>query len=220
MLYLITATCGTLKLLGLKGNKEVFEELIQKNMSVKFKCEPAGGKAGEYVAVTHSELFDPSSKAIEEVEATIGSIAPDLVEFFRKHNGALFHADSENLSAGIHLHPIEEWDELRSDMMEWYDMMDEDVLDEINTDWLEDCIVFGEVPSSANYFVLVVNGVHKGKVIYSDHEVAEQDVYTNSFNELLTKYLSDPVGEIMSLGCFTRYDDGKTNIQWIPREII
>ena len=198
----------------------MLEELINKNMSVKFKCEPAGGKTGEYIAETHSELSSSSSEVLKEVEVIIGEISPDLVEFYRKYNGAFFHADKNNLSIALQLHPVNKWDELKSEMMDWYDMVDEDLLDEIDTDWLDDCVVFGEVPSSANYFVLVCNGANKGKVIYSDHEVAEPEVYANSFNEFLVKYLSNPVDEMMNLGCFTRYFSGNNNIQWIPCEII
>ncbi len=196
------------------------DELIQKNMSVKFRCRPAGDKSGEFTSETQSILNPPSPDELDSIKEKLSGISTEIIEFYEKHNGAVFHFDSGQINAGLLIHPIREWDEVTSEMMEWYDMMDEDVIDELDMEWLDDCIAFAEVPSSANYFVLVVNGENKGKVIYTDHEVAEPEVYAHTFNEFLARYLSKPVDEMMSLGCFTRYSDGKTDIQWIPSEII
>jgi hypothetical protein len=32
--------------------------------------------------------------------------------------------------------------------------------------------------------------------------------------------IKDPPGFLYQCGCFTRYSDGKTDIQWIPKEYV
>jgi hypothetical protein len=132
----------------------------------------------------------------------------------------MFHEESETGTAFLAVHPFDAWEKLTADMAEWYDMVDEDELEETEIDWLEDGVSFAEVPSSGNYFVLARSGVHKGKVLYADHDGLEAEVYAESFNEFLIKFLSSPAEQIEHLGCYTRYSDGKTNRQWIPVESV
>jgi hypothetical protein len=41
-----------------------------------------------------------------------------------------------------------------------------------------------------------------------------------SFEEFLDSILADPADFLNHLGCYTRYSDGKTDIQWIPKEYV
>ena len=197
------------------------DELISKNEEVTFKCKPAGGAKGEYFAKTKSRLEDPADyEALELIKSNLGGFSQEFIDFFKKQNGARFHEESTAGASSLAIHPVQGWDELTSEMSEWFEMVDEDELEEAEVDWLDECVSFAEIPESGNYFVIALAGVNQGKIIYSDHDGLETEIYANSFNEFLNKFLSSPVEQIDILGCYTRYSDGKTDIQWIPEEIV
>ena len=87
-------------------------------------------------------------------------------------------------------------------------------------DWFHRGVVFGEIPHSANYLVLQPDGNQAGKVFYADHDDFKTEAMAPSFEDLLTMIVDDPPGFLYQCGCFTRYSDGKTTIQWIPKEYV
>jgi hypothetical protein len=197
------------------------EELISVNMEVTFRCKAAGGADGEFLITTNSEVLPPANESeIQEIRDRMKEHSLEVIEFYKKYGGIDFHRESENGASTLCIHPVQNWDELYSEVSEWFEMIDEDELDESGIDWLESCVVFAEVPSSGNYFLIPTAGSEQGKVIYQDHDGFEPEVYANSFNEFLVKFLSQPIEQVDHLGCYTRYSDGKTNKQWIPVEIV
>jgi len=124
--------------------------------------------------------------------------------------------------SAVEIYSIEWWDRFTNDMKQWYEdaieFGDEELKDRL--DWLDNCIAFAEPSDSANYFVIALQGKHAGKIIYIDHDGAEVVVYADTFNGFLEKYLTDPIKEMDFFGCYVRYDDGETDIQWIPTKYI
>ena len=197
------------------------DELITLNKDVTFKCKPAGGAQGEYFAHTLSELAPPADKkTLELINTKLTEHAKEFIEFFAKHNSARFHVQPTSGASSLAVYAPEAWNDLKAEMLQWFEMMDEDELEETGIDWLNECVVFAEIPESGNYFVMALSGEKEGKIIYSDHDGLESEIYANSFNEFLIKFLSSPASQIYHLGCYTRYSDNKTDIQWIPGEVV
>jgi len=200
---------------------EELESLIENNLGVKFRCEPAGAIKGEFVANTTSILSAGSDEEqLHMLNEALGVEASNFIEFFKKYNGAVFFQDNLSDTSALKIHPISEWNTITEEAKEWYEMLDEEELEEAGIDWLESCVAFAEVPHSGNYFVVALDGVSKGKIIYSDHDGLESEVYANSIVEFLSRFLSNPVEEMEHLGCFTRYDDGESELQWIPVGVV
>lgn len=197
------------------------EELISKNMEVTFRCEAAGGAGGEFIVTTKSEILPPACDSeIQDIKDRLKEHSLEFIEFYRRYGGISFHSECANGASTLCVHPVQNWDRLFSEMAEWFEMVDEDELEESGIDWIENCIVFGEVPNSGNYFLMPLTGSENGKVIYQDHDGFEPEVYANSFNDFLVKFLSQPIEQVERLGCYTRYSDGKNQKQWMPVEII
>ena len=197
------------------------EELIDENIDVSFRCKAAGGASGEFIVKTKTEILPPSdNETISEIKSKFGDYSKEVSEFYQKYGGISFHEQPECFVASLCIHPPEKWEELYEEMSEWLDMMDEDELDESGIDWSDNCVVFGEVPSSGNYFLMPLSGSASGKIIYQDHDGMEPEIYADSFNQFIIKFLSDPVGQIDHFGCYTRYSDGNTDKQWMPEEVI
>ena len=85
--------------------------------------------------------------------------------------------------------------------------------------WLREGIAFGEIPHSANFFVVGV-GEDAGKVYYADHDDFRESPIAENLEELLDRIRSNPANFLYQCGCYTRYSDGKTDRQWIPKEYV
>jgi hypothetical protein len=75
--------------------------------------------------------------------------------------------------------------------------------------------VFGEVSASGNFFVL-----HEGGVYYSNHDGGDDKPLANSFFAFLARICANPAKFLSDVGGYTRYQDGKTDAQWIPQEYV
>ena len=72
-------------------------------------------------------------------------------------------------------------------------------------------------PQSGNYFVMPVEGPNAGKVFYADHDGWYESHFAKDFEEFITRVTSNPAHLLSEeLGCYARYSDGTTPIQWIP----
>ena len=87
-------------------------------------------------------------------------------------------------------------------------------------EWIMQGIAVGEIPQSGNYFVIQPNGEDAGKVFYANHDGFEPESIADSFEEFLGSIINDPANFLYRMGCYTRYSDGKTDIQWIPKEYV
>ena len=85
--------------------------------------------------------------------------------------------------------------------------------------WLKDGSAFGEIPHSANFFA-VAAGEDAGKIYYANHDDFREAPIAADLGELLDKIRSDPADFLYQCGCYTRYADGTTDTQWIPKEYI
>ena len=121
-------------------------------------------------------------------------------------------------AAGIAFFPIGEWAEKSSEMRESLLGMGWSEAD--MTDWLLLGIAFGEIPHSGNFFVLQPTGENAGKIFYADHDAFEPEPIAGSFEEFLDSIVANPADFLYRRGCYTRYSDGKTDIQWIPKQYV
>jgi hypothetical protein len=82
-------------------------------------------------------------------------------------------------------------------------------------------VPFAHVPHSGNYFVMPVSGPNAGKVFYADHDGGYESAFAQGFNDFVFRITTDPASLLSDeLGCYTRYSDGKTSTQWIPKELV
>jgi hypothetical protein len=158
-----------------------------------------------------------SSDGVAEIRSLLGAAGGPFQKLFRKHNGMLLYRDSRSRAAGVRFFPVEEWSARSEEMREQFLAMGCE--EEEMPTWMKRCIVFGEIPQSANYFAVSV-GRGAGKIYYADHDDFRNTPFAKGLEELLDKIRNDPAEFLYKCGCFTRYSDGKTGTQWIPKEYI
>lgn len=196
------------------------KQLLDKNREVSFKCE--NSKDEELMVFkTYSTLNPPASdEELKTIENRLGEYAKEFIDFYQNYNGATFHHTDRIGESSIEVYSVDFWDTAMGWVNDWYkDLWDNDREEfEDRLDWLDDCVVFAEPTDSANYFIFALTGRYKGKVIFCDHDGLEVNVYAETFNQFLERYLSDPVKEMQYLELNTIYDDRVTDKQWMPIE--
>ena len=185
-----------------------------------FQCYQAGETGREFVArIRHHTNPPASAESLSKIIELLGPGVDALLEFYERYDGAILYTDVLSDAAGIELYPAREWSENTDEMREWYQYESYD--EEDDPYCLVSGVAIGEVPHSRNYFVWPIRGPEVGKIFYLNHEDWPEEPFAGDFHEFLLKISSDPASLLAkTLGCYTRYSDGQTDIQWIPREYL
>lgn len=130
----------------------------------------------------------------------------EIETFYKIHNGIRLYC--QNGSPAVELFSIEDWEEKTADARSWFEGYDEDDL----FDFQKYGIAIGEVSDSANYFIF-----YKGKVYYSEHDGGSDEI-GDSFTEFVDRFTENPAEVLREFGSDSRFSDGKTKIQWIPKK--
>jgi len=194
-----------------------------------FRCYRCGDRTetATFLARVRNQVSPPAdTSALSIIDELLGSAGGAIKQFYAKHDGVLMYEDSLSsrwsggayAAAGVAFFPVREWQAKTEEMREGLSEMGWS--EEHMPAWLRQGIAFGEIPHSANYFVIQAAGENAGNVFYADHDDFRPDPIAGSFEEFLDSILADPADFLLRLGCYTRYSDGKTNIQWIPKEYV
>jgi hypothetical protein len=166
-----------------------------------------------------SHALNPSSTPPEVamMESALGNDDAGIRAFYSRHNGATFYRDSNSDAAGIRLFPIQQWSslthEIRAEFTEFG-------LGELYGDLMLG-VVIGEVCRSGNYFFYQTAKNRLGQIIYLMHDPAyDKGLPFDSFADLLGAMVDAPAQLLYVLGCYTRYSDGTTATQWIPKQFV
>ena len=159
------------------------------------------------VRIAH-KLGEPAgSKELNKISKGIGDGAAQIVEFYERHNGVQLYC--QNDAPALEFFPVGQWRVKQKEMEQWLFEPDQAF------EFQKKGTVFGEVSDSGNYFVL-----YQGEVYYSNHDGGDDTPVAGSFFAFLTRICSDPAKFLRDVGGYTRYQDGKTNTQWIPKEYV
>ena len=161
--------------------------------SVAMLAAMAAGKL-KLLARVENRIGKPATaKAIAAVTKACGASSPVLKRFVELHDGVLLYCDYKSDAAGAEFFKAAEW-QLRT-QRNWRESMtamgfEEDDMPE----WFHRGVVFGEIPHSANYFVIQPSGKESGQVFYCDHDDFKTEPMAASFEDLLSMIVKDPPG--------------------------
>jgi hypothetical protein len=185
---------------------DFLKHILDSNSS--FDCFAAGDKS-ETLAFTvnvYNKLNSGANDAeLIELKKQLKEQYDQIEAFYKQHNGCKLYCHGK--TCAIELFVIKNWKKNNKEWKQWF----EDLEDEIS-DFQKEGIAFGEISDSDNYFIF-----YKGKVYYSDHDGGDDIPIGEDFNGFLSNIASDPAGFLMNTGYYTRYSDGETNKQWIPK---
>ena len=93
-------------------------------------------------------------------------------------------------------------------------------MDSATPEWVKTGIAFAEIPHSGNYFVFHPTRDGACNVHYADHDSFNDRPWAGSFEAFLGDIVADPAAFMYRAGCYTRYCDGNTKAQWIPKTYV
>ena len=187
----------------------------------QFRCYKSGDKSKALTfsaRVTNRIGKLAESKALSKLDQLVKTKGTEIRKFYELHDGAVLYQDPLSDAAGIEFFVIRSWAKQTREVRKSLDAMGFPL--EEMPEWFSSGIVFGEIPNSANGFLLATNQTDEGKIFYIDHDDFRDQPLANTFNEFLGLVVSDPAELLLRVGCYTRYSDGKTNAQWIPAEFV
>jgi hypothetical protein len=184
-----------------------------------FRCVAAGNESGPQFLARIRHVLHPaaSSESIALARRSLGVYADETVAFYERHDGFVLYRDSLSNATGVELLPVTRWAKAMDDMRHLFEHLAD------NPEWDPDRILTGvaiaTVPESANYFVMPVEGANAGRIFYADHDGWYESAFADNLDDFLMRVTRDPVRLLNDqLGCYTRFSDGTTALQWIPKE--
>jgi hypothetical protein len=201
---------------------ELEELLARKNQ--RFACKDLGWPEPgpeRFVARISHEVAPPlSGEELDQLRRQIPSV-PQLAELYSRHGSIRLYCDTiANPSWGGHssafyiAHP-DQWEDLAADFGEWLVDLDEDERTELLPEWIDDCVVIGEVPNSGNYFLVPLAGSETGSVFEFEHDGFEFIRQADSIAGFIGKICTVTDALLREIAGHTRYCDGKSDIQWL-----
>lgn len=184
--------------------------------SPRFACFAAGtgnddGRRIE-IALTHVLNGPASSHALKRLRELVGAGHAELEQLYGVHDGLELYTQGGE-GGGLLLLPISEWMPATTGFRD--DFASSGRTDEDLYDFEKHGIVIGEPPYSGNVLIL-----YQGRVHYADHDGGDDTPLADSLGELLDRVRREPAVFLYDLGCYARYSDGHSDIQWIPERYL
>jgi hypothetical protein len=176
------------------------------------------------VAVRHVALPALSSAELSELERTVGDL-PHVLEFYRTYGGlTLFQSAREEpgvgCAAAYWIAPPSDWRRIRSEVDDWFEMLDDDERPEILPEWVSNFVAIGQVPNSATFYLLPLEGADRGKVFEFSHDGFQFLELGVDFEDFVSWLARTDEEHLQRIGGDNRYYDGKSSKQWMPRRYI
>jgi len=190
--------------------KDFLRHINLKNQ--KFGCY-LNSDDSETLTLTVDIQNELNNSASENEISILKQLIPDnnieIIEFYKLFNGITLYCNGD--TSGLQFYPINSLVNLNEEWKEGHLEFEDDELYE----YQKGGVAFGDISHSGNYFVFF-----DGKVFYDDHDGGDDTPVGETFNEFLSKIVTNPADFLYEMGCYTRYSDGKTNGQYIPKRFI
>ena len=190
-----------------------------------FDCLDDAQRLRLSVRVCH-ELGDPTStKLLPAAVELLGDAGRPFERLYERHNGLVLYAQPDALRreewpdyypAGIRFFPLETWPFETQDAQA---LVRQVFMEHEPPDWMKRGFAFGEICHSSNYFIVHPPGPTAGQIYYLSHD--GWDLYdapvAEDLHEFLDLIVTDPAAFLNDMGCYTRYSDGHSDVQWVPK---
>jgi hypothetical protein len=143
---------------------------------------------------------------------------PELLTFYSEYGSLYLYTQIDEDETAFHITHPKQWGELDYFFKSWFKGLSETEKKEVVPEWLFNYIVIAEVPMSANYFILLLDGVHKGCVFEFCHDGYEFIKKGNNFEDFINGLCVVDESLINDLQYHTRYKDVRPASQWVVDE--
>jgi len=154
-------------------------------------------------------VYDPPAEIMRDFPV------PGLGDFYDTFGNLLLYHDPASDDAAFYIASPQEWDSLREEFEPWLDVPGEDEKEELLPDWINACIVLGEIPKSGNYLLMPLSGEKRGFVFEFEHDGFEFIELATSLEQFVLKTLHPDGSALTGMASHMRFIEGEdTSTQW------
>jgi len=152
-----------------------------------------------HVGVSHTLAQPPPAAALERLRTTLGGASEELLELYRRHDGAALFIDRDNEGNGLFFYPVTELEAEREGLAE---RLEGPVMETVEDghlqvygrpDWIDDAMVFAGFGYAPERLLLPTRGEHRGSVFLFCHDPLQLVQLASSFGALLDLLCREPV---------------------------
>lgn len=200
-------------------------ELLERRLAdpmPAFSCKPVRGAADRELIVPLEHLANgpASAKLLSRIPRIPG--ADSAIGFYSRHDGVLLYNDLETFLEGVEIFPIGQWKKRTAEMVESW--VEGEYPDEDMPYGRKDFIAFAHSRGASNYIHWVIRGPCAGSVFWWPWTMRPEKndpPMARDFEAFVRLICEEPVrffNEVIL--CYTRFDDGKTVVDWIPNRYL
>lgn len=152
-----------------------------------------------HVPVSHILAPPPSPEALEDLRLALDGASEELLELYRRHDGASLFVDREDQGNGLFFYPLAELEAEREALS---DRLDGPVMETVEDgrlqvygrpDWLGSAVVFAGFGYAPERLLLPTRGEYRGSVFLFIHDPEQLVQLGNGLGALLQQLCREPV---------------------------
>jgi hypothetical protein len=158
------------------------------------------------IELSHSLAAAPDGAALGQLDWRLGGASPELLELYRRHDGANLFVDAEQGGSGLYFYPIAEMAAERDIVSERLDQPPMEMVEDGQLQifgrpaWLEHAVVFGGFGYVPERLLLCTEGEHRGSVFLFCHDPVQLVQLADSVASLMEQLGSQPAPLLRSYG--------------------
>jgi hypothetical protein len=142
-----------------------------------------------------------------------------LRDFYATYEHLTLYLDEQSGDAAYFIASPAQWLKLDNNFRPWLDSLDEDERAEYLPDWIEQCIVVGEIPRSGNYLLVPTSGPDAGYVFEFEHDGFEFIELASSLPDFVMRSLDLNVHQLTEMASHLRFIVAGDARQWWIKEL-
>ena len=143
-----------------------------------------------------------------------------LRDFYETFGSLLLYSCTKSDEAAAYIGAPDEWESLRAGFNDWTDGLCEEERRDYLPEWVNTCIVVGEIPRTGNYLLMATNGAETGHIFEFEHDGFEFIEHAQDIEEYVYKMLKPDGSTLVGIASHMRFIEGDSRSQWWIKELV
>lgn len=143
----------------------------------------------------------------------------DIPDFYHTFGSLSLYHDEVSGDSAIYIAEPEQWAALQNNFSDWVGYLDDDEKTELIPEWIDNCIVIGEIPASGNYILMPTTGKKSGYVFLFEHDGFEFIELASNIEAYIHRMLNLDSNMLTQIASHMRFIDKDNYKQWWIKEL-
>jgi hypothetical protein len=175
--------------------------------SGSFRCVRLDDESVTRTVAFRHEWEPPAENSVD--------VPPQLAPFYRVFGSLRLYSEPVSGESAFYIGAPSQWQFLDEDLRCWFEGLSEQEEEELLPGWIDDCVVFGEIPGSGNYLMMPLSGEKQGRVFEFEHDGFEFIELAPDHEQLLYLWLHPCPKTLTDMASHMRFiEDADPQCQW------